>query len=145
MNLWLRGVKPKSKQNSYGRSTRWTYVKKSYLDWKEELGWKIKELWKGAMFRGAVRLEVDIYWTYPIGDAENLVGCIQDALQGIVYENDCQVKRLLVTLHLVDTPNECGTNILCDSMEDFDGWVQTAMRRIHNEPLINTKKRKLVD
>lgn len=52
-------------------------------------------------FRGPVEMEVEIYWPDKRRrDLDNTIKSISDALNGIAYQDDSQISRLVTTKHL---------------------------------------------
>lgn len=68
-------------------------------------------------------------------DLTNLVKAVEDALQGVVYHNDFQVRQHDATMIYGETP---GINILVQEIEDsdFPGWGETV-----ESPKPRTRKR----
>ena len=78
------------------------YNPKNYSEYKQEIGWYALVAMKGAPpFKGEVRLHADFYRPKPkrskqvsfIGDADNYLKAVMDALIGICYVDDRQVTR----------------------------------------------------
>jgi crossover junction endodeoxyribonuclease RusA len=61
--------------------------------WKQQVGRASAAVWTGPPLVGDVRIRVSYYSDTSRIDEDNLKKPIQDALQGIVYMNDRQVKQ----------------------------------------------------
>ena len=74
---------------------------KRYRQFKADLGWFAKQAMHGREpFKGAIKLHADFYKLSPKnplsqrwGDGDNFLKAVMDALQGICYLNDAQVKK----------------------------------------------------
>lgn len=71
------------------------FLPQSYKNWCEEIGWVIKnqairKKWK-FVESGAIKIDLDIEQIKSRGDNDNLLGSIMDALQGVVYADDCLI------------------------------------------------------
>lgn len=78
---------------------RGKYVKENainYLKWKEEVGWEVKLRFKNqSPWTELLKMSGKFYLTlrmYNQCDLSNLIKAIEDALQGIIYLNDKQIK-----------------------------------------------------
>ena len=79
---------------------------------KQDLAMLVKTLRRGtALLEGELSVELHIYRTgfrsvitQQYGDIDNLVKGIFDALTGVVWKDDRQISRLLVTKNQGDTP-----------------------------------------
>lgn len=61
---------------------------------------------------GKLFAQVDIFRTADRGDADNYEKALWDSLQGILYHNDNQIKRHLITVH-VDKQNPRAEVSIC--------------------------------
>jgi crossover junction endodeoxyribonuclease RusA len=70
-----------------------TLRRRSLEDWKRAVRSGCAAAWPGGQLPldGWVRLRVTYYCETIVGDVDNLVKPIQDALQGVAYRNDRQV------------------------------------------------------
>ena len=75
---------------------------KRYLEWKDDFGWQIKQImldnnWE--MIPHPIPLHLRVIYQIPGSrvtrfDLSNLVKGIEDAIQGIVFENDSAVEQI---------------------------------------------------
>jgi crossover junction endodeoxyribonuclease RusA len=63
--------------------------------WKARVAAAAQQTFAGPPVRVEIALRVTHYCELPVGDMDNLLKPVQDALQGVVYENDRQVKDAL--------------------------------------------------
>ena len=88
---------------------RGKYVKdraQKYLAYKDAVGWAAK-LEGCTITKDAVAVEVHIYLAGgKEGDADNYAKAICDSLNGIAWEDDRQVRRLVVEKHHCTPPEE---------------------------------------
>lgn len=67
---------------------------------KEQYQWEAKAQWRGKPLEGDVDLTINLYFgTKRKADWDNFHKLSCDALTGIVYEDDSQIQRVLVTKH----------------------------------------------
>lgn len=60
--------------------------------WAEAVGWAARQAYQGAPLTGLLRLEVEFCLTHRRDvNGDNLVKCVADAMQGIIYVNDKQI------------------------------------------------------
>lgn len=69
--------------------------------WESEVGWIAKDKMRAALYFGkpaAVSMEVELYYKTE-RDIDSSQKALQDCLQGIVYDDDRQIKRLTIEKH----------------------------------------------
>jgi Holliday junction resolvase RusA-like endonuclease len=72
----------------------------AYLDWKEVVGWEIREQAGQPLLDGALGVKIELYGKGVFkGDIDNYVKSVLDAANGILWHDDRQVKILSVELH----------------------------------------------
>lgn len=90
----LPGI-PMSTQHIYGRRGSFTFMKPEAKNLKESYAWEAKKAWMGKKpMRGPIAVWVKVYHKVnrPSGnDVDNFNKLWQDALNGIVYEDDSQI------------------------------------------------------
>ena len=66
---------------------------------KEQYQWEAKAQWKGKPLSGSVAADITLYFgTKRSADWDNFHKLSCDALSGIAYEDDKQIKRAVVTV-----------------------------------------------
>ena len=69
------------------------YMTKRGKDRKEQYMWEAKSQWKGEPLMGELQVDIRLYFeTKRKADWDNFHKISMDALQGIVFENDSQIK-----------------------------------------------------
>jgi Holliday junction resolvase RusA-like endonuclease len=102
VNLVLHG-EPKSTQHIYGLACRGRFPQK-YLTpegkrLKEQYQWEAKAQWKGKPLAGDIDVSITLYFgTRRRADWDNFHKLSMDALSGIAYEDDSQIKQATVAL-----------------------------------------------
>jgi Holliday junction resolvase RusA-like endonuclease len=88
---------------------RGTHMPDGYTAWKRNFAWLVAAL-KPACFGCDVELHLDLcFHNKPTGDADNYAGAVMDALTGVLWTDDRQIKRLLVSVHhQPDQPDSVG-------------------------------------
>ena len=94
----------------------------SYLEYRELVQVQARE----AMVNGSWRITPDFQGLWGIsikarlgaGDADNVLGSILDALQGILWENDKQVLQASVLLERVPAKAPRGVEVECFVLEE---------------------------
>ena len=78
-----------------------SYTPRKVREWEERVAWEAKAAgWKPVPAGLQVEVRIDL-WTsarWP-GDIDNLAKSILDGLNGVGYEDDRQVRRLVVAMH----------------------------------------------
>ncbi len=64
-----------------------------YEDWRREVGFMALCSRHGAMFKGDVKLTVTVFGASRRGDWDNIGKGVSDALQGVLYADDAQVRH----------------------------------------------------
>lgn len=96
---------PRSTQNCYKYSCARGgflrgYMKAECADLKEDYQWQAKSQWKRGVLTGDIEIYIRIYFgTKRKSDWDNFHKLTMDALTGIVFEDDSQIKRATVELH----------------------------------------------
>lgn len=91
---------PKSTQNCYRFSSRGGYMTKSCKELKEDYMWQAQSQWKDEVLADEIEIDVRIYFgDKRVRDVDNFNKLWMDALTGIVYEDDKQIKRLSIEKH----------------------------------------------
>ena len=137
---------PFSKQNSHpffhnkNTGKMQFYSSKGYTDFKTGLAWDAtsqlrKQGWK-RVDEGPVWLSVKIVSSKYLGDLSNMIGGVEDALNGIAYKDDAQV-MLRCCVGCVrpnfDTEVEIVLETFNDENQDFvrsvSDWVRSGLKR----------------
>jgi len=94
LELIFKNIRPRSKQNGYGRKGRMVFMKKGYREWKEELAYEAQQQ---ALTQGwelnktdALCASWEFFWPYPVADIDNIKTGILDALENVIFLDDCQ-------------------------------------------------------
>ena len=84
---------PPSTNKLYGRAKDGhVYLKPKIREAKEALGWEARTQFRGAPMKGPLSLSITIYAaTDRLFDSDNKLKLLQDALTGIVWEDDSQI------------------------------------------------------
>ena len=70
---------------------------KEYRQFKLDLGWKAKEAMQGQEpLKCPIKCEIIIYYKGRNPDIDNYAKPILDAMEGIVFDNDCQIYELVL-------------------------------------------------
>jgi hypothetical protein len=129
-----------SKQHATGRFGNHYFTKPKHKEFREALGWE-----SAAQLRrqGWIRVEEEpVYISIQfragknLGDISNLLGGIEDALNGLAWADDCQA--LLRNCYGIITPGQAETEITI-ILENFEGdgpvaegiraWVLDGLKR----------------
>lgn len=94
---------PRSTQNCYKYACRGGflrgYMKAECADLKEDYQWQAKAQWKRGVMHGELEIHIRIYFgTKRKADWDNFHKLSMDALTGIVWEDDSQIRRATVEL-----------------------------------------------
>ena len=94
---------PKSTQHIYGLACRGRfpqrYITPAGRALKEQYQWEAGAQWKGKPLAGNVRADITLYFgTKRAADWDNFHKLSCDALSGIAYPDDSQIKQATVTL-----------------------------------------------
>lgn len=100
--LSFPGMKPKSKQHSGSHNGKRHYVKPEYTEWKNEVALEAKiqarkKKWEMPNKEKILSMEIEA-WGSGRFDCDNLAGGIMDALIGVIYDDDRQIKHLTVRM-----------------------------------------------
>jgi len=99
MKIILTG-NPISTQNAYLQHGKIRFMKKGAKDLKEDYQWQAKSQWKKKPLVSELEIEIDIYFgNKRKHDWDNFHKLSMDALTGIVWIDDSQIKKATVTLH----------------------------------------------
>jgi Holliday junction resolvase RusA-like endonuclease len=132
----LKDIKPISKQHGTGRNGSHYYPKPEYVAFKDTLAWEAvaqlrEQGWRCKEF-GVVWLSVLFKFHHNIGDISNLIGGIEDALEGVAYKNDCQVFLKKCCGAITKDP-QVSTTIYLEANEKenfyFNEWINDGLRR----------------
>jgi len=74
------------------------YMPGPYMAWKANVGGIVARVLPELPFIGQARIELTLRIWAGRGDADNLAGGIMDALNGIAWTDDRQIRRLVVDL-----------------------------------------------
>ncbi len=75
-----------------------TYMPEKYMDCKKVIAtYGLKACRYDDMLEGYLGMDI-IFYRKGGGDIDNLAGTIMDSLEGIVYGNDCKIKKLRVSV-----------------------------------------------
>jgi len=93
-------MSPKSKQHSGGINGKIHFVKKEYSEWKTAIAWSAKKQalsykWKYPDEKADLKMEISVIGAKRL-DVDNIAGGIMDALIGVIYPDDGQIKELIV-------------------------------------------------
>lgn len=82
------------------------YMTKEGSDWKETVGWEAKRAMAGdKIMTEDCTVSLTFYWKdRRKHDIDSCIKFLLDAMQGIVYENDNQVRSLAATKHYSADP-----------------------------------------
>lgn len=140
MEAWLRfqGIRPLSKQHSHGKKGKRHFVKPEYLRRRQEFsaeaqnqldyeGWEIES-------RANVHMGVWITWNQVLADDENVIGIILDALEGVAYKNDCQVRLTEGVHQKLGTENIIEVKLI---LGDVDDYVCQALKKAESRKRIH--------
>lgn len=92
---------PISTQHIYGHSGGRKYLTRKASDRKGEYQWEAKSQYKGEPLEGKLSISVIVYFGTKRGegsDWDNFHKLSMDALNGIVWEDDCQIREAQVLL-----------------------------------------------
>lgn len=88
---------PISTQNAYGHTGRRRYMKTEAKNQKEQYQWEAKSQWKGKPLEGDLIAEIKLYFKDKRRrDWDNWHKISMDALEGIAYKDDSQIKKAVV-------------------------------------------------
>jgi len=92
VKLWFSGNPiPKARP----RVTKYsTYTEFSSVEWEETVGWQCRDQWKRLPLLGPLGINFIFYrenWRRV--DLDNLEKAMLDALEGILYDDDSQIKK----------------------------------------------------
>src|SRR3990167_11054997 len=74
------------------------YMSKEGKALKESYQWEAKSQMKGKIIKGDVGIEIDLYFgDKRVHDIDNYGKILLDSLTGIVWEDDKQIQKMLVT------------------------------------------------
>ena len=133
----IKGIKPLSKQHGTGRFGNRYFTKPKYKEFKDFFSWEAKKQlaqqgWK-CIKDNPVWLSVVFKSNKNIGDISNLLGGIEDALEGIAFENDCQVFLRSCYGMLTDEPKFVETRIKLELESQFYrseiDWIKDGLKK----------------
>lgn len=133
--IHISGIKPLSKQHGTGRCGNKYFPKPEYKAFKDALAWEALTQLKNQGWKlietGPVWMSVIFRADKNLGDISNLIGGIEDALEGIAYKNDCQVflKRCRGVVFKNEPTNftiELETTV---QLVAYDAWVADGIKR----------------
>lgn len=75
-----------------------TYTPAKTLAAEQEIGWHLRSAHSGPAMTGDVHVAVTFYCKSKTSDADNLLKCLLDAANGIVFEDDRQVTSVHLKL-----------------------------------------------
>jgi len=92
VKLWFSGNPiPKGRPRL---GLRGVYTRASTKEWEETVGWQCRDQWKRKPLLGPLGIEFIFYRENRRKvDLDNLEKSMLDALEGILYENDSQIKK----------------------------------------------------
>lgn len=101
INIILKG-QPKSTQHCYKYACRGThptmYMSKECKALKEDYMWQAKSQWNKETLKGELSVIINLFFgTKRKVDWDNFHKLSMDALEGIVYDNDNQIRSVIVT------------------------------------------------
>ncbi len=88
---------PPSVNRLYGYRAGGRYMTKEGTHWKESAGWEAVAQVGRPLLQGDIEVTVYLYGIKL--DIDNGLKATLDAMQGVLYENDRQIKRLYVEKH----------------------------------------------
>jgi len=94
-----------SKDNfkSFNRRTGMPFLSEEYKAFENHIRWDTKSQYKGKILKGDLEIYLKAYFKDKRHcDITNLFKGTMDALQGIVFENDRQIKRATVEVFYID-------------------------------------------
>ena len=98
MRIVLKG-KPKSTQWIYAQSGRIRFMKKEAKELKEDYSWQARQQYKGKPLEGTLEVYITVfYYTKRRIDWDNWHKLSMDALTGIVWVDDSQIRKATVVL-----------------------------------------------
>lgn len=93
--------KPVSTNQIYRSGRGNYYMNKKGKAKKDEYVWKIRKQYKGEVIEDHVLVEIHLYFTDKRRrDVDNYLKLILDAIEGEIYKDDSQIKRLTIRKHL---------------------------------------------
>jgi Holliday junction resolvase RusA-like endonuclease len=101
LQITLKG-EPKSTSHIYAYHCKFGfpqgYMNKAGKDLKEDYQWQAKSQYRGKPIKGDIILRVSLYFGTKIKcDIDNFNKIVYDALTGIVWEDDSQIKTVMTT------------------------------------------------
>jgi len=85
--------------------TRKMYRSPQYVTWAKQAATMLKEAWTKPPLSGPCSLSVTFYVSR-IGDLDNMLKSLLDAMQTIVFEDDKQIERIVATRQKVGKGDE---------------------------------------
>jgi len=90
---------PLSTQSAYLQHGKIRFMKKEAKERKEQYSWEAKSQWKKKVTDKPLSIRIDIFFgDKRIRDWDNYHKLSMDALSGIVWEDDSQIKEAHVTV-----------------------------------------------
>lgn len=91
---------PISTQHAYGQHGKIRYMKKDAKDRKEQYQWEAKSQWKSPMLLERIKIVIELFFgDKRVRDWDNYHKISMDALSGIVWKDDSQVKVATVKVN----------------------------------------------
>lgn len=130
MIITLKNIRPLSKQHGTGRNGKRSFTKPGYKLFREAVAWEAKKKVLNMPWRmeekKAVLVCFSIEWPFFLGDDENIIGGLLDAMQGIVYLDDCQVRIMGVFPRI---SKEKVVKIAVVRANEADAWTTAALKK----------------
>lgn len=130
---------PKPKQSfQYGRGHGWT--KTDIKTWQDWVCLSARVYYHGEILTCPLLMRLDFYLKEDNGDLDNYCKAVGDALQGVIYKNDKQICKYILTKTVADTP--CVTiqieelkDVLRDDTDRISRRIASTQRQPDNEQL----------
>lgn len=91
---------PLSTQNAYLQHGKIRFMKKEAKERKEQYQWEARSQWKGFPLKTELGIRIRLYFgDKRRRDWDNFHKLSMDALTGIVWEDDSQIREAHITLH----------------------------------------------
>lgn len=91
---------PISTQHAYGQHGKIRYMKKDAKDLKEQYQWEAKSQWKKKPLTEEIAVLIRLFFKdHRLRDFDNWHKISLDALTGIVWDDDSQIKKATIEMH----------------------------------------------
>lgn len=98
--------KPISTQNAYLQRGKIRFMRKEAKQTKESYIWQVKSQYKWPVLEIPLQIEIKLYfWDKRIRDWDNWHKISMDALTGIIYKDDSQIKKATIEIMEIDKLN----------------------------------------